>query len=190
MSCCLYWVILDERLSVRVLASAVDTIIKTLCLFQNCYCFFGCIFQNKYIKLSVCYGVWFWNTLLKALRTRTRGYTPLIWNWSNKMSASFHPSSFLKHFNPQRREKNIQKQIIFWVCAFIFSPFIFHKLRPHPPPPPKSLYFPFWHCLLRYASPFFSSARKSNKKNDPVQKSECKIYTPDRNRNNFRRKTR
>jgi len=24
MSCCLYWVILDERLSVRVLASAVD----------------------------------------------------------------------------------------------------------------------------------------------------------------------
>ena len=24
MSCCLYWVILEERLSVRVLASAVD----------------------------------------------------------------------------------------------------------------------------------------------------------------------
>ena len=30
MSCCLYWVILEERLSVRVLASAVDLITCTV----------------------------------------------------------------------------------------------------------------------------------------------------------------
>ena len=31
MSCCLYWVILEERLSVRVLASAVDDYNNSVC---------------------------------------------------------------------------------------------------------------------------------------------------------------